>query len=273
MDQLTRYAKDLSRIYKAEKEKRKELQAANVQLDQYARDLSRTVKELRGANRDLKDAYLDTIHRLVLAAEFKDEDTGDHLQRMSRYCAMVAAKAGLDAKEVETILIASPMHDVGKIGIPDRILLKPGKLTDDEFAVMKRHTVIGGRILAGAKAEILRVAERIVMSHHEKWDGSGYPGGLKGKNIPLEGRITAIADTFDALSSKRPYKDPYPPDVALDIMEKGKGQHFDPDLTDIFLDNFEEILRIKAEVDQNVDTGAGSYALSERDLEERGSNE
>ena len=247
-DQLKKYAQDLAEVYKSEKEKRKELQISEQQLEKYADDLNKTILELKSTHKELQEAYLDTIYRLALAAEYRDEDTGNHIVRMSRYSALIAEKLGLPAKEVQNIRYAAPMHDVGKIGIPDNILLKPGKLTDEEFDIIKTHSAIGAKILANSKAEILKVAEQIALSHHEKWNGKGYPQGLFRDNIPLTGRIVSLADAFDALTSKRPYKDPFPVEVACDIIKQERGQHFDPDIVDIFLENIDEILKIKAEV-------------------------
>jgi len=247
-DQLKKYAEDLAEVYKSEKEKREELQISEQQLEKYADDLNKTILELKATHKELQEAYLDTIHRLVLAAEYKDEDTGDHIKRMSQYCALIAEKLGLSAKEVQNILYAAPMHDVGKIGIPDSILMKPGKLTDEEFEIMKSHTIIGANILANSKAEVLKLAEQIAISHHEKWNGKGYPQGFSGDNIPLVGRIVGLADAFDALTSKRPYKEPFPVEVALDIIKKERGEHFDPDVVDVFLENIDEIVKIKEKV-------------------------
>jgi len=140
------------------------------------------------------------------------------------------------------------MHDVGKIGIPDNILTKPGKLTDEEFDFMKTHTNIGAKILVNSKAEILQLAHQVAISHHEKWNGRGYPQGLSGTKIAIAGRIVGLADVFDALTSKRPYKDPYPVEVACDIIKKESGQHFDSELVDIFMENIDEILKIKEEM-------------------------
>jgi putative two-component system response regulator len=173
--------------------------------------------------------------------------------RMSRYSALIAEKLDLPAKEVKNILYASPMHDIGKIGIPDSILMKPGKLTEEEFGIMKTHSIIGANLLAYSKSEILQVAEQIAISHHEKWNGKGYPQGLSGDNIPLSGRIVCLADAFDALISKRPYKDPYPIETAADIIKKERGEHFDPDIVDVFLENIDEILKIKDEVNSTED--------------------
>ncbi len=149
IDQLKKYAKDLAEVYKSEKEKRKELEASKQQLVKYADDLNKTILELKAVHQELQESYIDTIHRLVLAAEYKDEDTGDHITRMGRYSALIAEKLGLPSKEVQNILYASPMHDVGKIGIPDSILIKPGKLTEEEFEIMKRHAAIGGDTIRG----------------------------------------------------------------------------------------------------------------------------
>jgi len=245
IDQLQKYAKDLAEIYQSKKEKAKELHTTKQQLFKYADDFNQTILELKTTNQKLQESYLDTIHRLALAAEYKDEDTGDHIVRMSRYCAFIANKYGLPPMEVHHILYASPMHDIGKIGVPDDILMKPGKLTDEEFEIMKTHTTIGAKILAHSKSEILKVAEQIALYHHEKWNGTGYPHGLSGDTIPLTARIVAVADAFDALTSKRPYKDPYPFEVACDIIKKERGQHFDPTVVDVFLRNIDEIVKIK----------------------------
>ncbi len=267
-EQLIKYAEDLAKVYKTAKQNQKDFEAANRQLTKYANDLNKTVSELKATYRELQEAYLDTIHRLVLAAEYKDEDTGDHIVRMSRYSALLAEKLRLPPDEVKSIRYAAPMHDVGKIGTPDHILLKSGKLTDQEFDLMKTHTTIGAKILGNSKAKILQVAEQIALSHHEKWNGKGYPRGLSGDKIPLVGRIVALADTFDALTSKRPYKEPYPVAIALEIIKKERGQHFDPDVVDVFLENIDEILEIKSEVGSTEDSSLSGFTLSKRDQAE-----
>ncbi len=264
-DQLKKYAKDLAEVYKSEKEKRKGLEAANQQLIKYADDLSKTHSDLKSTYQTLQEAYLDTIQRLVIAAEHKDEDTGDHIVRMSRYSALIAEKLGLPDRDVQNIFYAAPMHDVGKIGIPDSILLKPSKLSDEECEIMKAHTTIGANILVNSKAEILQVAHQIAISHHEKWNGRGYPMGLAGDKIPLAGRIVCLPDTFDALTSRRPYKDPYPVEIAYDIIRKEREQHFDPDIVDAFMDAIEEIQKIKADVGLAEDVSIVDFAWSERD--------
>ena len=231
VDQLIKYAHDLVKVYESEKEKRKDLETAH---------------------QELQEAYLDTINRLVLAAEYKDEDTGDHIVRMARYSALIAEKLGLPARDVRNILYAAPMHDVGKIGIPDSILLKPGKLTAEEFEIMKSHTTIGAKILGNSEAEILKIAAQIALSHHEKWNGKGYPQDLSGNEIPLFGRIVGLADVFDALTSRRPYKDPYPAEVAFEIIRGDRGKHFDPDMVDVFFENTDEVLQIKTEAASSI---------------------
>jgi putative two-component system response regulator len=201
--------------------------------------------ELKQAIGKVKLASLDTIHRLARAAEYKDEDTGAHIQRVSQYSAAIARKMRLGGSEVENILYAAPMHDVGKIGIPDHILLKHGDLDEGEWEIMKQHPTIGAQILQGCDAEFIRVAEVIALTHHEKWDGTGYPQGLKGSSIPLPGRIVAIADVFDALTSPRPYKEPFSMKKSFEIIKQGRGSHFAPDIVDAFFAAQDEILSIK----------------------------
>lgn len=205
------------------------------------------LQETAEAQRHVYQAQLETIERLALAAEYKDEDTAFHVKRMGRYCHMIALKLGLPPQECELILNASPMHDVGKIGIPDAILLKPAKLDPDEWEIMKTHARIGGVILGGSSSQLLQAGEVIALSHHEKWDGSGYPNGLAGDAIPLWGRIAAIADVFDALTTRRPYKEPFSNEKAIGIMREGRGTHFDPRLLDLFLDSLDEVFVIQKE--------------------------
>ena len=197
---------------------------------------------------ELAQSQLETVYRLGVAAEYRDEDTGVHIQRMRHYSSLLAMKLDLSDEEVALILNASPMHDVGKIGISDTILLKPDKLTDEEHDIIKQHTLIGSGILSGSSSELLNAGEVIALSHHEKWDGSGYPNGLAGEDIPLWGRICAVADVYDALTSKRPYKKAFPNEEALEIMKEGRGKHFDPKILDLFVENFSEIVAIQKEV-------------------------
>lgn len=225
------------------------VKAYNDHMRNYQKELEAEVAkrttQLRQALDKIRVASIDTIYRLSRAAEYKDEDTGAHIRRMSNYSAIVARRMGLLEKTVEAILYAAPMHDVGKIGTPDRILLKPAKHDPDEWQIMKQHTIIGGRILEGSQAGFIKLAEIIALSHHEKWDGSGYPRGLRGTDIPLAGRITAIADVFDALMSKRPYKPAFSLEKSYGIIREGRGNHFDLEVTDAFFSAEEEILSVK----------------------------
>jgi len=207
--------------------------------------LKHAFDELDAASKKLKLYSLDTILRLSQAAEYKDQETGQHIQRIGYYIQRISQAISLNNQEIDEFLYASPMHDVGKIGIPDNILMKPGKLDDEEWVIMKQHTTIGGKILSGSDSSTLQTAETIALTHHEKWDGTGYPNNLKGLEIPLSGRLTAIADVFDALTSKRPYKDAFPMEKALAIMKDGQGKHFDPDLIDAFFAVKDDIISIR----------------------------
>ncbi|MCQ8818664.1 two-component system response regulator [Pseudoalteromonas agarivorans] len=193
----------------------------------------------------LKQAHVDLVHRLGRAAEYKDTDTGEHIARMSQYSKLLALEFGMGEQQAELLRQAAPMHDVGKIGIPDAILLKPGRLTPDEFAHMKQHAAIGAQILANSSSPLLQLAHKLAIEHHEKWDGSGYPNGLKGEQISVEGRIVAIADVFDALTSKRPYKEAWGVEEALEHMQAQAGKHFDPHLINLFVNKLDAIIAIK----------------------------
>jgi len=202
-------------------------------------------KKIKERTKELYDSRVEVVHRLVFAAEYKDPETGSHIRRMSHYSALIAREYGLNEKDCEQILIASSMHDLGKIGIPDSILLKPGKLEKEEWEIMKTHSSIGAKILANSNSNLIKAAQIIAISHHEKWNGSGYPQGLKKEAIPLMGRITAVADVFDALTSRRPYKEVWSIDKAVEEIKAGKESHFDPDLVDMFIKSLPEILKIK----------------------------
>ncbi|MBU2487929.1 MAG: response regulator [Proteobacteria bacterium] len=220
-------------------------------LKHHAELLEQTVEQrtqqLSLALEKLKGASLDSIYRLARAAEYRDDDTAAHVERMSRYSRLIALALGLNHNTAEAILYAAPMHDVGKIGIPDRILLKPGKLDSEEWTIMKSHSEIGKKILEGADGGFLKLAEVIAWTHHEKWDGSGYPRGLAGTKIPLVGRITAVTDVFDALICRRPYKEPFPVEKALRIIREGSGGHFDPRVVDAFFSVEDQILGVMEE--------------------------
>jgi len=193
----------------------------------------------------LRNTAIDTILRLAMAAEYRDDDTGFHIHRMSDYAEAIARALGMSETFSSTLKLAAPMHDVGKIGIRDSILKKPGKLTADEFEEMKQHTVKGGVILSKSDSDLLRMAENIALTHHEKFDGSGYPRKLKGENIPVEGRIVAVADVFDALTTRRCYKPAFDIETAFDEIKNGLGKHFDPKIADCFLSIRDRIIKIR----------------------------
>lgn len=191
--------------------------------------------ELERAHQDIKEAHMAIVLRLAIVAEYRDEDTGAHIMRISEYGSALAKEIGLSEAEIETFRFSSPLHDIGKIAIPDYILKKKGKLTEKEFEIMKDHTVIGARMFENSSSPILRAAADICRSHHEKWDGSGYPFGLKGEKIPLMARITTLVDVFDALTSKRCYKEAWPFQMGVDYLKEGAGKQFEPRLVNAFV--------------------------------------
>ncbi len=210
--------------------------------------LRRTLDELVNQQRHLREANLESIQRLVIATEFRDNGTAAHIRRMSLLSSLLARKMRLLPSESELILQASPMHDIGKIAVPVEILLKPGKLNDEEWVVMRQHVTVGGDILKDSSFPLLRMGERIALSHHEKWDGTGYPNHLSGEDIPIEGRICAVADVFDALTSERPYKPAFPIEDSLLILQEASGTHFDPKIIEILMENVDEVKEIRGRV-------------------------
>lgn len=202
-------------------------------------------KRLSAKTQELEDTQYEIVKRLSKAAEHRDPETGDHIHRMSHYCYCIAAAYELPEKDCQLLLHASPMHDVGKLGIPDSILLNPGKLTAEEWSIMQQHAEIGRKILSGSHSKLVQLGEIVAGTHHEKWDGSGYPNQLKGEEIPVWGRIAALADVFDAMTSKRVYQKAIPAKKALGFIKEQKGKHFDPELTDLFVSIFPKILTIK----------------------------
>lgn len=194
---------------------------------------------------ELQESRLAIVRCLGHAAEFKDNETGLHVIRMSNYSHIIAKAYGLSDEKADMLLHAAPMHDIGKIGIPDHILLKNGKLDDEEWAIMRKHPEFGAQIIGEHSSQLLKLARSIALTHHEKWDGSGYPKGLKGEEIPLEARIVAIADVYDALTSKRPYKDAWPTEKAVACIEENSGSHFDPQLVTLFKQNLDAIKKVQ----------------------------
>jgi len=214
------------------------------------------IEMLKKRNQQLEETRQEIIQRLGRAAEYRDNDTGMHVIRMSLFSEALAKKANLSKEECDLILHASPMHDVGKIGIPDKVLLKPGKLEGEEWTTMQTHVEVGASILSGSDSKIMKLAEEIALTHHEKFDGTGYPNGLKGEEISIAGRIIPICDVFDALTSERPYKKAWTVEDAIELLKKEKGRHFDPDLVDKFVSILPEILQIKERYSDNKKTQA-----------------
>jgi putative two-component system response regulator len=234
-----------------------DLKRAHDSLDEHRMSLERTIEirtaalrealdEMTEARRQIYRAHLDTIRRLTIAAEFKDEVTARHIERIGLYTAVLGAALDMLPGEVETVRHAAPLHDVGKLGIPDHVLLKPGKLDEAEWAVMRTHTTLGSELLAGSDSNVIQMGQTIALSHHERWDGNGYPEGLSRDEIPLEARICAVVDVFDALTMDRPYRSAMPMDAVLDMMHRESGAHFDPVVLDAFFGNLSEITEIRA---------------------------
>jgi putative two-component system response regulator len=216
-------------------------------------EVAKRTAQLEQVNKKIRATALETILRLSRAAEYRDEETGAHIQRMSRYAVAVARRMGIDEPFIDNMIYGLPMHDIGKIGVPDYILLKMGKLSPAEWEIMKQHTIIGGKILEGSDSELIQTARIIALTHHEKWNGKGYPEGLKGTDIPLVGRIASIADVFDALTSSRPYRlKPFSLEDTFRIIVEGRGTDFDPGIVDAFISITSEIAAINEMIaDQN----------------------
>lgn len=201
--------------------------------------------ELFNLNEEIQSTQKEIIYKMGEIGETRSKETGNHVKRVAEYSGLLAILCGLDEKEVNILLVASPMHDIGKVGISDSILKKPGKLTVEEFDIMKEHSMIGYNILKDSKRDILKAAAIVAKEHHEKYDGSGYPCGLKGEEIHIYGRITALADVFDALGSERCYKEVWEDEKIFQLFKEEKGKHFDPKLIDLFFDNLDKFLQIR----------------------------
>ncbi len=202
-------------------------------------------QQVRDKTEQLYSTRLEIINKLSKAAEYNDNDTGLHVTRMSKYAYIIAKEYGFSENDAEMLLNVAPMHDVGKIGISDSILQKPGALSKDEWDIMKSHTTIGAEIIASGTSEILQLAGIVAIQHHEKWDGSGYPNGLRGSKININARIVAVADVFDALTSKRPYKEAWDTNRAIETIKEEAGHHFDPEVVNSFISGIEEIILVK----------------------------
>lgn len=233
---------DLKRAYDRLSDHKVDLERSVAESTRALREALADVTESR---RRIRRAHLDTIRRLTVAAELKDTDTGQHIERIGVFSRLMARAMGMSPGEAEMLYHAAPMHDVGKMAIPDRILMKPGRLDDDEWAVMQTHTTAGARILSGSESEVIQMGETIARWHHERWDGSGYPDGLTGDHIPLPARICAVVDFFDALTMDRPYREAVPVPDVIEMMVAEEGGHFDPAVLQAFFAVKDEILRAR----------------------------
>ncbi len=232
-------------VFEAINKKRGNFTQADIELFTLIGAYAASVIESSMLYRKIQEAYKEAVMRLSFAAEYKDPETYNHIVRIGLITKLIAEKAGFKEEECNNVAIASPMHDIGKIGIPDAILTKPGKLNDEEWEVMKRHTIIGYEILKDSESELLQMASFIALEHHERWDGKGYPYGKKGKEINDFSRMTTVADVFDALTSKRPYKEPWPLEKVIDFMKENRCKMFDPDYVDILIENIDTVIDIK----------------------------
>lgn len=228
-----------------EMESRRDRESLEAAVRQRTSELELTVEALSRTELELRQSQKETIYRLSRAAGFRDGDMAPHIESMSHLCYLLAQRLGLDRELCELFYLASPLHDVGKIAIPDRILLKPGPLDEEEREIVQTHAEIGHRMLAGSGGDMLELAASIAWSHHEHFDGNGYPRGLAGEEIPIEGRIAAVADVFDALTSDRVYRSAFSPDEAIKEMRMLRGTQFDPAVLDMFFDSLEEVLEVK----------------------------
>ncbi len=224
--------------------------ALRAQLELYGRDLNKSVRSLVATIERLEKAHHQALLSLARAAEFKDGDTGEHITRIGILSERLGLLIGLDESYCRMLRHAAPMHDVGKIGIPDSILKKPGALSPEEWEEMRRHPEYGARILGGSGVALFDLAAEIALHHHEKFDGSGYPRGLRGKDIPISGRLVALIDFFDALTMKRCYRDALPDEQALEMIEKESGGHFDPELVEILLRNADQFIALREAVNK-----------------------
>ncbi len=226
---------------------RRSKQTLEDTVERRTRELRHALEEVTRAQRLVQEGHLDTIRRLTIAAEYKDHDTAGHIERIGRYSEVLGHAMHLAPGTVDLLLHAAPMHDVGKLGIPDHILLKPGPLDDEERRIMNTHTTIGAQILTGSTSPVIQMGERVALAHHEKWNGAGYPKGISGETIPLEARICAVVDFFDALTMDRPYRKAVANDEVVRMIRDESGRSFDPSVVEVFLDVRAEIERLQVE--------------------------
>jgi putative two-component system response regulator len=259
--QLELYARDLKQVLAKDEERTRQLEMANRQLQAYAQDLKSALLAERQQSRELERSYHDTVLRLLTATRCRDHETGEHVVRIAHYARRLALATGWSVPDADRLFEAAPMHDVGKIGVPDAIIHKPGPLTAEEWILLKRHTEIGAEVLSGSRSPLIELARQIALTHHERWDGTGYPHGLKGLEIPLAGRVVMLVDQYDALRTHRPYKPALSHDEASRVLLEGDGrtlpQHFDP----LLLSAFREIRSQFNDIHARYADRAVSFAL------------
>ena len=250
--QLLMFAKDFNDMLRVKDEQSDKLKKAHAQLLTYAKDLKMALEAEQQKNFELEKSYTDTILRLAKASRYKDEETGAHIDRLSHYSRAMALYIGWPSSKAQGLFVAAPMHDVGKIGVPDSVLGKQGPLTEEEWLRIRQHPQLGANLLEGSHSPLLEMAREVALTHHERWDGSGYPNGLKGTHIPMTGRIVMLCDLYDALRSQRPYKPSYSHHKTCDIMLNGndrtKPSHFDPTLLEAFREMHQDFDEIYATV-------------------------
>lgn len=266
--QLELYARDLKRVLADEQERTQQLEMANRQLQAYAQDLKSALRAERLQKLELEHSYHETILRLLTVTRYRDHETGEHVVRIAHYARRLALATGWAAADAELLFEAAPMHDVGKIGVPDAIIHKPAPLTREEWMLLKRHTEIGAEVLSGSRSPLIELARQIALTHHERWDGTGYPHGLKGLEIPLAGRVVMLVDQYDALRAHRPYKAALSHGEACHVMLEGDGrtlpQHFDP----LLLAAFREIHSDFDDIHARHADEIGLFALPAQALQE-----
>lgn len=241
------------------------LRTENEHLKKSVAFLTRELATLRGEMDIVQYRYAEAIQRLAATVEHRDCNAAKHIARMSRYCEMIGRKIGMHGEELDELVTAAPMHDIGKAAVPEAILFKKGKLNTSEFLTVQMHTVTGAKMLAGSEVPVLKRARQIALCHHEHWNGKGYPTGTRGSYTPLAGRIVHICDVFDALTSELAHKDAYPVEFAFDIIENRKETEFDPELVEALQDGLDTAIRIKAEIDSPENFPTYDFTLSGRD--------